>query len=159
MSDEIYFTRSSRRFARIGDTFTVVTEGAKVSIRLAADGSTAVTIAHEPDVRVIKRVVAAKPAPKPAAVKAAPAKPQAAAAKPRAAARTAAKPAAAPAKPRAAAAARTAAKPAAAKPAARTRRVAPEVRAEARSQLGRPARARAAAPQDRLAALRSRASA
>ena len=46
MSNEIYFTRNTRRAGRIGDTMVVVTEGARITITLQPNGQPAkVTVA------------------------------------------------------------------------------------------------------------------
>jgi hypothetical protein len=43
--NELFFTRGTKRFQRIGDTLRVVTEGATVEITLGSDGITRVKVA------------------------------------------------------------------------------------------------------------------
>ena len=137
-NDTLYFTRGSRRHARIGDTMRVVTEGARVEITLGSDGTTSITVTHEAGVKVTKRLVAPKPARKPA-------RPAAVKAAPKATAPKAARRARVAPEVRAEARAQLSRKPAAAEPAAKPR-------AAVRSSA-----TRGTSPQARLAAIRSRA--
>jgi hypothetical protein len=74
--NELWFTRGTRRYARIGETMRVVTEGAVIEITLDSGGITRVSVTHDAGVSVIKRV--RKPAAaKPATAKPATAKPAA----------------------------------------------------------------------------------
>jgi hypothetical protein len=70
--NELYFTKGTKRFERIGSTLRVVTEGATIEITLG--DATAITVTADAGVSVTKRVR------KPAARKQAAAKPAAPAA-------------------------------------------------------------------------------
>jgi hypothetical protein len=55
--NELWFTRGTKRFERIGDTLNVVTEGASVQITLGSDGITRVkVVVTAPNVVVNKSV-------------------------------------------------------------------------------------------------------
>jgi|SRR5580765_1065197 len=113
--NELYFTRGTKRFARIGDTLRVVTEGATITITLGDLHGQPVTrvgvVVTEPNVVVNKSV--RKSARVTENIEPAPAAPQAAAKPAARKVATVVKPA--PAKPRAARKVATVVKPAAAK--------------------------------------------
>ena len=74
MSNEIYFTRNTRRAGRIGDTMVVVTEGARITITLQPNGQPAkVTVAKAKP--ATPATAPATPATKPATARRTPATP------------------------------------------------------------------------------------
>ena len=78
MSNEIYFTRNTRRAGRIGDTMVVVTEGARITITLQPNGQPAkVTVAKaKPATPATKPATARRtPTTKPATARRTPATP------------------------------------------------------------------------------------
>ena len=63
MSNEIYFTRNTRRAGRIGDTMVVVTEGARITITLQPNGQPAkITVAKAKPATAPRATVPATPA-------------------------------------------------------------------------------------------------
>ena len=86
--NELWFTKGTKRFERIGDTLVLVTEGARITVQLG-DITRVSVVVTEPNVvvnkstRVRARTTDNPPTPKPAARKRAAVKP--AAAKPAAA--------------------------------------------------------------------------
>ena len=63
MSNEIYFTRNTKRAARGGDTLVLVTEGARVTITLQPNGQPAkITVAKAKPATAPRATVPATPA-------------------------------------------------------------------------------------------------
>ena len=67
MSNEIYFTRNTKRAARGGDTLVLVTEGARVTITLQPNGQPAkITVAKAKPATAPRATVPTTSATKPA---------------------------------------------------------------------------------------------